>query len=316
MRPKLKKYEFAKPGKFPRLIADLTVVGSLLGGFVYKHVKKLQETFSYSANFHTEFISTPSYSSLHRVFDRLVNSNDTYLPYFSDDACFGATCSDGRLLLNLDFVKCDTSHTKYLFDFQTDCFDRNTWAHQLICRTLKQLSLPFVLKSADGITKTKFRTEIPTLFSGSTATTGTNNFAYLFSATLLSRINFRSITMADAKRRIIDSFKRAGYILELVDCSSNPYLLQFLKHSPNEHMQPYLNIATILRTFGQCRGDLPGRRNIPLSTRAHNFHFSLCQTFRHAGDSCVTRLLTEKYQTGDLVHIRPESAFVSISHES
>jgi len=292
---KMKKYEFAKPGKNPRLIADLTVVGSLLGGYVTKLIKRAQTSISFSSKLHTEFVAAPSFDKLTEAFTRLWSPGHNCFYYFSDDSCLGVDTAEGRLVANMDISSCDTSHTEALFNSMIRCMPPGA-VQQLLQRNVAQLSLPFHLRFTDGVARTILRPKLPTLFSGSTMTTCSNNHASLLMALAISQIDFSRLTLDQARREILEACRRAGYIVTLDVCTELQQL-QFLKHSPNARYQPWLNFGTILRTLGQCRADVPGASRRTLAERSKVFMSDVIAGMSHAGVSELYRVLAAKYNT-------------------
>jgi len=292
---KLKKYEWAKPGKYPRLIVDLTVVGSLLGGFSAKIVKQCMSTFTYSSKYRSQFIGSPQPNLLREVFTQLeYPEGASYFCYFSDDSCFSVKCKDGIYRCNMDISSCDTSHTERLFEYILCTLPQHTLLYSYTRRMFSQLTKPLKFSSVDGRERRTFKINFPTLLSGSTATTFVNNYANALISLRLSKVDFTKLTRDQCAAKIIECAKDVGYIVTCEDATDKCHL-QFLKYSPDVDNSPYINIGVLLRAMGNCVGDLPGRTKTGFSKRADQFTREVLAGFRYSGRSPIHEALTEKY---------------------
>lgn len=294
VKGKFKKYEFAKNGKYPRLIVDMGVLASLLGGYAAMFAKHAMETFTYSSSCVSKFVGCPSPDMLTDVFRNLITPVVSYFCYFSDDSCFAARCSDGIFRCNLDISTCDGSHTAELFEFIRQSLPLGSQLSSYLRRSMAQLLLPMRVNSPHTSEFINLKPLEETLYSGSTLTTLVNNYANLLIHQSISRIDFTQLTVKQAGAAILRAANDTGYVVTLADCSEDHRLLQFLKHSPTAAGEPYLNLGVILRTLGQCKGDLPGRSVDGITARASAFNSSLMLGFRHSGDHAVKDILTEK----------------------
>lgn len=268
LKIKMKPNEIAKPGKYPRCIADLGVAASLQGFRVTNFLKTATEAEPFT---HLDglalFCKSPDPSSLKAAFDGLIDPPCKYFfTYFSDDSCISIRHSDGTISrYNLDISSCDTSHTPHLFDALVQTTPLNGVADMRAL--VKQCELPVAITSRDTKSaRTKLVSRGPVLFSGSTLTTAINNLAtiLIFIAIVESR--------ASCAASIIDAAARAGYVITLQHCA-HVEDIQFLKHSPVAYpggWYPVLNLGVLLRSMGRCNGDLPGRGD--LAARARDFH--------------------------------------------
>jgi hypothetical protein len=119
---KMKKDEWAKPGKYPRMIGDLGVAASLQGFRVTDYLKIAE---SYESTYHngikSEFVKSPSQAKLRQVFSQLIQPDARgYFCYFSDDSCFSITINYRTYMYNIDISSCDSSHTTSLFQALCD----------------------------------------------------------------------------------------------------------------------------------------------------------------------------------------------------
>lgn len=288
---KFKKMEWAKPGKFPRLIADLSVPGSLLAGFAFDRLKTYLASFSYR---NCVYVKAATKDALRETFGALLNPDPFAFRYFSDDSCLAFVDSKGeRRMYNMDISCCDGSHTRAIYQYIESCIPVPQ-LRTLIAGAHDQLRLDLNVLDSSGklVSRLVHAQGTPysmSLYSGSTATTMTNNMANLIMGVMLSESIRRG---RDTEDDIIKTARLCGYKVTLQPCSA-PQKLQFLKHSPNSAGDPWLNFGVILRTLGVAKYDVPGRG--PLRRRAERFQSALVQGFKHAGDSELMSLLTEKH---------------------
>jgi hypothetical protein len=270
---KIKKNEYAKWLRIPRMVGDLGVAASLQGFRLTYLLKKAMaaEPIHYSGGV-IEFCPKPSPDDLVRIFQQLINPDGRfYFVFFSDDSCYSVRDSFGVVhCYNMDISSCDASHTEAIWEFQ-----RGALPHHVLAdydRLVDQLKLPFFIRDInDPRRKVTLQADGPVLFSGSTLTTVTNNSSNTllgFSLADDEAISEEEITIACAK---------VGYVVTVEDCSRDFHLLQFLKHSPvhdtNGRLRALLNLGVLLRASGSCKGDLPGRGD--LRARAASFQAAL-----------------------------------------
>lgn len=270
---KMKKDEWAKPGKKPRMIADLGVSASLRGFRLTEYLKIAQEKESIHVNGgELYFCKKPDPLVLKAVFEKLINPPGRFFfVYFSDDSCLSIRKDDGTIdMYNLDISSCDASHGPELFNTLERVVPPECRADMALL--VKQCTLPLRLVSrVNRKHKVILQPTRPMLFTGSTITTGINNLANLSIGLAISEAVYQG------PETIRLAAERAGYIVTGCKPLANPEDLQFLKHSPvldeNHEYQPMLNLGVLIRASGVCRGDLPGRG--PLKQRAVNFQKGL-----------------------------------------
>lgn len=273
---KIKRDEFAKPEKYPRLVNDLTTQASLLGAFLTALYKHALETYPLEyKNCVIEFISTPNFNSLSDAFNKLIYlKNKMYMCYFSDDSCISIIINGRPIYFNLDISSCDASHTKHLFTFLTDIFVGRS--KDLVKRVVAQCTQKLTLRHSNpkGFCKLTLKPREPVLYSGSTLTTLINNLANLLIGVSIAESR---ITGLDD---VIAAAERVGYIVT-ADCCPSYHHLQFLKHSPVKNtagdIRPLLNLGVVLRSIGRCKGIVPGRGS--LIDRFKLFNGSLAQSY-------------------------------------
>lgn len=271
---KMKKNDWAKHGKEPRVIGNLGVPASLQGFRTAKYMKMAQEKTIELENGTLWFCPTSSHDNLQRVFDAMLNPKlDYFFACFSDDSVLAIRTEDGVKWYNLDVKSCDASHGPKIFSNFVKT-GGTTAMRQDLALLVDQLRVPIVvhdLASKDRVTLKK-RDNMPTLFSGTTITTGVNNFASLL-------IGYSIIkSLATTERQIQAAARRVGYMLDIEHC---PIFedVQFLKHSPvldkTGQWRPLLNLGVLLRLSGTVTGDCPGRGD--LRARGDKFQYSLLQ---------------------------------------
>jgi len=280
LKYKLKKDEIAKPGKAGRTIGDLGVEASLQGAWATK-LDKLAVTDDIlltegGRTTRVHFCSSPTSAELKVVFDALqYPPEDAYFVYFSDDSCYATHTPDGVWRANIDISSCDASHSDRLFTKFADMHpegharnDLNVLVDQ--CRAPTIIEAPS--KHEGKKMKVVLQSRTARLFSGSTLTTVINGFANACIAQAIHSTN------ANSSDGIMTAAKVAGYVVT-VDVCEEFEDIQFLKSSPvldtSGHYQPVLNFGVLLRAFGTCKGDLPGRG--PLEARGNSFQKGLLQ---------------------------------------
>lgn len=263
---KMKRDEIAKAMKAARLIGDLGVGASLQGFWVTMLLKKSMEETPFIVNGITiQFCAKPKRAALVDVFEKLLDPPGRgYFVYFSDDACLSLRLNGRVYTFNLDISSCDASHTSALFQALID--STPSCAIDEIRKLVEQCELPIAISSVEGIMVLILKAIEPRLYSGSTITTLINNLANICNAVAISEYSFLGVGLsgADVGRSVVAACENAGYVVSCAECTI-PQDIQFLKHSPvfdtDGRLQPMLNLGTLLRSFGSCKGDLPGRRS-------------------------------------------------------
>lgn len=273
---KMKIREWAKNGKYPRMIGDLGVAASLQGFRLTHFLKKAQANEPiHHEGVEFEFVKTPDPFVLEKVFNKLINPPGRgYFCYFSDDSCYSVRDSNGDVhTFNVDISSCDSSHGDTLFKALIGTIP-NPWKGDMT-KLVEQCKLPIRIQDLNNkknvviLKPTRIR-----LYSGSTITTAINNLASLLIGVALAESH------ATTSAGLIEAAFKVGYV---ITCTENETYsdLQFLKNSPvydtDGVLRPLLNLGVLLRITGTCHDDLPGRKHIPLRQRALNFQRSVLQ---------------------------------------
>jgi len=308
---KMKKDEWAKPGKYPRGIGDLGVAASLQGFRPTEFLKHAMdaEQIEYAGGY-IEFCKSVKPTRLTEVFKQLLDPPGRfYFVCFSDDACLSFRL-DGKIKsYNIDISSCDSSHGasifKTLIDVAPDSLKED------FVKLVNQCRLPMRLISYDNRRrKVLLAPKQPILYSGSTITTCINNLASILICCAIVTQDMSTDT------KIIASAQNAGYIITLEHCE-RPCDLQFLKHSPiydeDGLIRPVLNIGVLLRLSGTCKGDVPGQGRAMIDNRYNNFqqgllrgaypraHFTLLDYMtRDASCSVELKTTIDKYVSEEL----------------
>lgn len=272
---KMKKFEWAKVSKEPRMIGDLGILASLQGFRTMELTK--QAMFDYPLHYKGGIImycKKPSHSILKHIFEELIHpTRRFFFVYFSDDSCYSVHTPTGVYRANVDISGCDSSHGAAMFASFINIHEGR--AKDDVKRLVAQCELPIRVYDLGQDSKQAFVELLPhepKLYSGSTMTTAINNFANICIAKQVAD----DCAMTDDA--VAASAAKVGYIVTCVDAAV-PEKLQFLKHSPaldtSGNWQPLLNLGVLLRLSGSCRFDLPGRG--PLEPRARAFQAALLQ---------------------------------------
>jgi hypothetical protein len=292
---KLKPLEWAKPGKAPRNIVDMSCPASLLGGYLMAHLKHCMEKPYITETLWAAYVPNPNVQRITALFERLINPEAVTFGYFSDDSCASFRCSDGVLMVNLDISGCDGSHTSTVFDLM-EWLCENTKHASTMEGVLGQLSLPMEFKQDD--VRLSLTPHGRALMSGSTATTFTNNVGVVGIGHRLAEVYSPVLTMNEMHALIIPACASVGYMMTCQRCECIEDL-QFLKMSPcvltDGSLSSCLNLGVVLRTLGQCAGDLPGKKKTPERKKVWEYTCGLIAGFKHAGDHSLLRLLRRKF---------------------
>lgn len=301
---KLKKNEWAKPGKKPRSIGDLGVAASLLGfrlTYFLKTAQCLEEINHNDGTF--VFCKSPDPFELERHFRNLIDPPGRfYFLYFSDDSCLSIRNPVTKVVdyYNLDISSCDASHSPALFKGLIDLMP-STQTQADMKKLVLQCSSPLrVVSRANKRHILMLKPTRPMLYSGSTITTGVNNLANLCIGLAISELDYTGFLVNGISEEIVGAAAEAGYILSGCSPLKYPEEIQFLKNSPvlddTGQWRPLLNFGVYLRACGTCNGDLPlipGSRDRSLRARAEAFTRGLLAcSYPYANSELLTKLRT------------------------
>lgn len=265
---KMKKAEYAKPGKKPRGICDLGVEASLRGAWITNYLKCAQAAEDLELLGGTfSFCKSPDPFELEKHFNSLINPKGKfYFVYFSDDSCLSVRQLDGTMrYYNLDISSCDASHGSSLFKALVDIMP-SAEARVDMQRLVDQCSLPLRIVSVSNKKNVVFlKPREPKLMSGSTITTAINNLANLAIGIEIMR-SYVEAPDGVENPSMVAAAARVGYILTGCTPLKTPHGIQFLKHSPvldeNGLWKPMLNLGVLIRASMTCHGDLPGKGSL------------------------------------------------------
>jgi len=300
---KVKTCEFLASHK-PRVIGDLGVTASMMGGWMMDYFKYSMASGYMDTMVESYFLPSPDISSLRASFERLLYGTEKWccVYYFSDDVICRILCSDGALISNADISACDGSHGPALMrsieDFMMSCVPGD--ARPYVRLLFEQLELDFTC-TPPGQTSERIKVKtqgVARLYSGSVLTTFMNNYAVSLASVKLNEIlcDFESKhgmlpTKAQAKGFLEEAFREVGYLLEVDDTpTEQPRRLQFLKHSPafiDGEIEPYLNLGVLFRGFGTVDSDYPGKNADGMEERVRRQNSGVVLSRVHAGEHCV-----------------------------
>lgn len=264
---KLKKNEWAKPGKKPRSIGDLGVAASLLGFRLTHFLKTAQasEVIEHNGG-HFVFCKSPDPWELQKHFRNLIDPPGRfYFLYFSDDACLSIRnpYTNKFDFYNLDISSCDASHGPRVFEKIIELMPTKETQEDMR-KLVKQCQLPLKIHSnANPKNKIRIKPTRPMLYSGSTITTAINNVANLSIGLAISECQYTGRLDEDGvSQELVLAAESAGYVITGCKPLEFEEDIQFLKNSPvkEEHTgcwKPMLNFGVFLRASGSCNGDLP-----------------------------------------------------------
>jgi len=293
---KLKVPEWAKPGKYPRLIGDYSTPGSLVGAYIARIKHSFEEWYCTFDNLSKcRFVFSPVKETLVSCFTELwENSTQMVCVFHSDDSCISIPCTDGVFKANLDISSCDMSNGRPIFDMILE-FVKGCYCFPIIKCAVDQCSLPFTLynpyKNGEKITFEATYKE----YSGSCLTTLLNNIAV--SVIWLSIVTHcRGKTCAELRELILQSAEYVGYIVT-IDQVFKLEDYQFLKVSPFKNasgeMDVFLNLGVILRSLGSSDGDVPKSKDGGCRFILRNCE--IIEGMKHAGEHSVLQELRKRW---------------------
>lgn len=271
---KMKRDDYAKPGKYGRCIADLGCPASLRGFKITEFLKEAMADKEVVWNGYTAvFCKKPQHDQLVSIFERLLDPPGAgFFVYFSDDSCFSTRIDGVVRIFNMDISSCDASHGPSIFEGLKMLVPPRL--RDDIDALIQQCMEPLTIYSRyDRRKRVTIRPDRPVLYSGSTITTCQNNYANLRIFRQITKNAHSGLPLIDA---IMSAAEAAGYAVTLDECLDYSDI-QFLKHSPvydvHGELHPLINFGVFLRASGNCRGDLPGRGDLEL--RARDFQSAL-----------------------------------------
>lgn len=270
---KMKLDEYAKPGKYPRVIVDLGVAASLEAAAWIERAKKsiADKILRYNGWVYV-FCGTPEPDLVMKYMDMIWHNRldaDGYHLVFSDDSVIATYVDGDWRVFNADISTCDASHTSSLFAFLMDFFD----APESVRDVLNKQVMADIRVGVKKAPPVFMRPRGFYLQSGSVMTTLINTIAQLVMFSCLCSRTYN--VEADIIRAAADT----GYVITLERCILYEDI-QFLKMSPTRSISgsyhACLNLGVILRASGTCRGDVPKfRKRRCLEVDALHFQHNL-----------------------------------------
>jgi len=294
----VKKFEWMKDGKSPRIIINLGIEAAMLGSYMLSRYKHMLEEPITTPFLDLRFIPNPSIQRLTTTFqDVMDNKKSVVARCFSDDATLSFRCNTGIVMLNMDLVQCDASVGTPLFEFFRDTFSGNSRvvAENLIKQCVSPIIVPNPHRPHERF---KIRPRRHVMYSGSVCTTAIDTLANFIIFSKFAQQHSLLHTKEEALERLENCAYQCGFLVEVTICERYNEL-QFLKHSPafdkQGNLTSILNIGVILRMLGQCVGDVVGRRTKTLEQRCLEFDAGLVAGLIHSGDHELLTILRAKY---------------------
>jgi hypothetical protein len=272
-------------GKYLRAIGDLGVAAAGLGGYYMDWLKAAFEIPYIVFGCEAKFIKTPDKEVLKGVFADLMDCRHRLvMRFFSDDSCIAMRCDDGVFLCNMDISACDGSNYDSIFQVLLGSLPSDIHKRELR-KVFAQLREKCRIRSTQSRKQVVLRPLHHTLYSGSTLTTSVNNMAEIFMFLAMVATLPPRLTRVECPTFLQAAAADAGFLVKVQACQF-PEDLQFLKHSPHTSLgefYPVLNAGVLLRNFGTCWGDLPGRQAQGLHRRAATYTSDVVRSYVHAG---------------------------------
>jgi hypothetical protein len=273
---KIKYIEWAKPGKYPRLIVDFTAPGSIAAGFLLPYIKlALSHTYRLD-KMDIQFEPSVNAERLSSVFDNLIQPRKrAYASVFSDDSCLSVRCEDGLYKCNVDIKASDNSIREPTFKILEYLCSTSSYTEKCAKSLHEQCKRNISLRNP-WRTQDRFvmRPEEDNMGSGNSGTTVYNTLSsmciYLRFAYLTRNMN--SIRKSQVPGLVERAARDVGIGVTVVPVTHIEEF-QFLKCSPsivNGKVVPWLNLGPIFRSLGNCDYDYPGRGDIMERGRKRN----------------------------------------------
>lgn len=296
VKGKVKTCEKAKYGKKPRLIGDYSTEASLLGPFIVDKVKQcfLRNIAQVRGNT-VLFCDSPSPESLGEVFKRHKHTGAFNCTYYSDDMIMSFNVGGRVFHFNVDISSCDMSNGLSVFNTLFKIVEGDQMATDVVRRLIKQCSHNVRCYNPHDMGEFyEFKSDGPKEYSGTVITTLLNNIASS-NISLSVEEGFtpgHDYTHLELEQLIVDSARKCGYIVTVSKRSDYAHL-QFLKNSPTESGDSYVNLGVLLRGLGGITGDFPGSGD--LDARVESFIGSVVEGYKHSGDNSITRALRKRF---------------------
>lgn len=307
IQAKMKLEEWAKPGKYARIISDFGTPASLRAGWLIEAIKVgLAERYMQFDHGWCKFVYSVNLPELTKVFTEATTQSCFH--YHSDDSRATIICSDGTLYYDLDISACDSSQGPAVFQTLGNLVPDRYFAD--MNALLKQCQEPS--KMGYGKTALRFKAVEGRYFeySGTLLTTMLNNIASLCVGAQLMSLSPTNCHDTDLKVREI--LETCGWKMDCV-LHSRVEKMQFLKCSPVRCGGGYsavMNLGVIMRCIGQKHGDLSGDKSTPLKERAAIENGKLVAGFKHSGNTSLYQLYKRKFPLlGDAICVNANRSF-------
>jgi len=247
---KPKRNEYAKPGKYQRMIADYGVSASLQTVPYCNIAKgKFANVWIDLEGISCKFVATPDPLLIREAIIEMQTKNRAYI-FFSDDGLYW----DGQIFYNIDFSSADASVTGALFALFYDVFNFPSDVRRLF---EDQILSPIRIEDRNRETRLSILLKPLRHYLGSgigctTLVHCVGQVCFAMSLGLIGSNNVESIESAG---------KAMGYKLDIEVCEILEDV-QFLKMSPVCTEGTFImipNLGVILRASGCYKKEIPGR---------------------------------------------------------
>jgi hypothetical protein len=307
---KMKLDEWAKPGKLPRNIANMSVENSLQGVVWCEDAKHhiSGKPLKYQGN-ECLFLVDPSPESVTTALVDLWHSpKPVSMLIFSDDAVLKIQNENVKRVYNIDFSSNDCCKGRELLMLMFTILNCPTEVRTALwTQMLNNVKLYDVTHYDIRLYLSVLEPYMPT---GITATTLINTFSHFMTFIQLVHALIYILQVDDEDEiqyRIIKMGEEYGHKLTLDKCERIEHM-QFLKQSlilgVDGNYHATLNLGVIIRATGVCRQDLPGRG--PIAERAQDFQHTLMHGLLHGFEYPPLQKLQPP---GKLIKMKYEDAF-------
>lgn len=291
---KTKSGELLDPNKYLRGIGDYTTAGSFRAGAYIQQIKTIFEEFI-GDDFRFVFKSKPSRDDFIEFFDRVLNPRfDIEFIDFSDDAIISIKHLGVHYYGNFDVSACDGSHYNPIFELAQRLLTLESEYDEDVRELFAQFDCDFKMKFSKTSVLAK-NIGFKKMGSGHACTTLMNVIACLSCCIGISRLKVNHL--GSVQDLVELGCASVGYFVKFNLCD-RPQKLQFLKYSPffvNGKITPQLNLGVLIKTFGSCRGDLPGKRK---SDRVSLYIKEVLGSYVHAGNNAIFNAFRKRFGVG------------------
>lgn len=292
---KIKKFENAKPGKYPRVIGSYGTEASLIAPWLIDVLKNIFIDMVFD-DYSPNFCKSTTRENLLATFERHVKpTHKVMFDFHSDDGLITLVNKKGTFTFNMDISSCDLSNTSAIFDFLLKVVEKDGLAKYFFTELVRQCEQDIIIVNpTNKSNKLRFSSR-PTEKSGTLLTTVLNNFAnWLIGYNISQKYNDE---IDDLEQFLLNCAEEVGYLISLEKCDRHEDV-QFLKTSftvINGEIQMFLNLGPMLRNIGHFTGDYPGSKDEGLWQRSYKHVSGVILGFSKSGRHIVYNALSRVF---------------------